>query len=83
MYSCFIDPSQRCLEARNNDAQLFHKFLTPLFSSRFSFAQTCPCRLEILQFFDFRWFIIGSEGPNIICYANYRFGISGICCYNT
>ncbi|VDI38554.1 Hypothetical predicted protein [Mytilus galloprovincialis] len=51
-----------------------------LINSRWDSANICPCN-QIMLVFDGR-FIVFSVQNNVVCYANYKFGTSRICCYH-
>ncbi|XP_063411483.1 uncharacterized protein LOC134694404 [Mytilus trossulus] len=49
-------------------------------NSRWQLSNICPCNQGMLVF-DGRFFVF-SYHNNAVCYANYRFGTSRICCYH-
>ncbi|VDI67896.1 Hypothetical predicted protein [Mytilus galloprovincialis] len=51
-----------------------------LLNSRWLLSNMCPCN-QIMLVFDGRFFVFSYQN-NAVCYANYRFGTSRICCYH-
>ncbi|VDI38553.1 Hypothetical predicted protein [Mytilus galloprovincialis] len=71
------NPASRCVRwYRRNIISV----RSSLRNSRWELANVCPCNQRMLVF-DGRFFSFSYQN-NAVCFANYRFGTSRICCYH-